>query len=334
MRHQNGNVNKNIWSGTARIIFIAVVMLWAVDAARAQDVGQETFPTAQAGADALIPALQNQDETALSKILGPDGKGMLSCGSEAQDRADSEQLAKKYQKRHRLVTEPRGKTILYIGAENWPFPVPLVEKNGAWHFDSEAGKEEIRDRTIGEDELNAIQVLHELDDAENEYYKQAHDTEPDDEYAQRIVSDPGTQDGLYWQAAASQPQSPVGPDIAVAADDSKQANSGKADSGNADSLGAQQTQQPFEGYYFRILRSQGPDAPDGAHSYIDNGKMTRGFAILAYPAKYGVTGVMTFVLGEDGEDGTVYQKDLGPNTDEAARAITEYEPDSSWHKAE
>jgi len=306
MRHQKSKVHKDNWTSVIALTLIVATALLVAHSVWAQAPGQQTFPSAQAAADALVSAFQNNDDQALSKILGPDAKDILTCGDEKQDKADREQLVQKYREMHRLVTEPDGTTTVYIGAENWPFPFPLVQKKGSWYFDSEAAKNEVLYRRIGEDELTAIQVLHELADGEKDYYKRAHGGQTDGQYAQKIDSDPGTQDGLYWESSADNSQSPIGPALGAAG-------------------------EPFLGYYFRVLVSQGPGARGGAHDYVDNGKMTRGFAMLAYPAKYGSTGVMTFITGEDG---TVYQKDLGPNTAEAVKSITRYDPDSSWQKAE
>jgi hypothetical protein len=284
----------------------------------AQAPAQQTFPSAQAAADALVSALQKNDEQALTKVLGPDAKTVLSCGDESQDIADRQQVAQKYQEMHRLVTEPDGTTTLYIGAENWPFPYPLVQRNNSWYFDSDAAKSELLYRNVGEDELTVIQVLHELSDAEKDYYQHAHDGQAGGQYSQKIDSDPGKQDGLHWNSSADNAQSPIGPALAAAAspEDSKEATS---------------SGEPFEGYYFRILLKQGPSAPGGAKSYVNDGKMTGGFAILAYPAEYGSTGVMTFIVDDDG---TVHQKDLGPNTGETEKSMTQFDADSSWQKAE
>jgi hypothetical protein len=308
------------WIGIMLVTGGAALVLWFARSVWAQAPGQQTFPSAQAASEALASALQNNNEQALSKILGPDGKDALNSGDEVQDKADRDQCAQKYQEMHRLVTEPDGTTTLYIGTENWPFPFPLAQKNGSWYFDSEAGKNEVLNRTIGEDELTTIQVLHELADAENDYYKQSHNDRASDQYAQKIDSDPGSEDGLYWESSSDKPQSPIGPAVAAADADTPE-NAQQSES----------KEEPFQGYYLRILRGQGKDAQGGAEGYVDNGRMTRGFAILAYPAKYGSTGVMTFIVGKDG---TVYEKDLGQNTDQAAKSITQYDPDSSWQKVE
>jgi hypothetical protein len=338
MRHQIAGIQETERTSGIRVIFVAAgliaiiaAVLWFDQGAWAQAPGQQTFPSAQAASDALISALAHNDGQALSRILGPDGKEILSSGDGDQDKADREQCVQKYQEMHRLVTEPDGTTTIYIGAENWPLPIPLVEKNGAWYFDSDAGKNEIRDRTVGENELTVIEVLHELADAEIDYRKQAHTGQDGDQYAQKIASDQGTQDGLYWKAPSGNPQSPMGPAVAAASDEGNSKQSESPGSATSSESSGAPMEEPFQGYYFRILRGQGPDASGGAHSYVDDGKMTRGFAIIAYPAEYGITGVMTFIVGPDG---VVYQKDFGQKTNEAAKSVANYDPDSSWQKAE
>ena len=213
---------------------------------------------------------------------------------------------------HRLVNEPDGTTLLYIGAENWPTPIPLVNKGGSWYFDTAAGKKEILYRRIGRNEISTISVCHELVAAQKEYSAQHN------EYAQKIYSDEGQHNGLYWKAAEGEPQSPIGPLVAAAVAE-----------GFAPSRGGAPT--PYRGYYYHMLTRQGMNGPGGAKSYIVNGKMTGGFAFVAYPAEYRSSGVMTFIVNQDG---VVYQKDLGPKTDALAKAMKEYNPNSSWQKAE
>ena len=211
---------------------------------------------------------------------------------------------------HRLVKEPDGTTILYIGAHNWPTPIPLVNKGSSWYFDTEAGKKEILYRRIGRNELSAIRVCQELVAAQKEYSAQHK------EYAQKIFSDEGQHNGLYWKAAAGEPQSPIGPLVASAVAE-----------GYGKSLEGPPT--PYRGYYFHILVRQGKNGR--AKSYIVNGKMTEGFAFVAYPAEYRSSGVMTFIVDQDG---VVHEKDLGKKTDVLAKAMKEYNPNSTWRKAE
>jgi hypothetical protein len=280
--------------------------------------GQQTFSSALEATKALVTALKKDDQPALLKVLGLNSKEIISSGDEAEDKTNRDQFVQKYQQMHRLVTEPDGTTTLYIGAENWPTPIPLVHKDKTWYFDTAAGKQEILYRRIGKNELSVIQVCRELADAEKEYYAQPHDGATERQYAQKFSSDPGKHNGLYWEASSEKAASPIGPLVAVAAnEDYPQA--------------PDRNLQPFQGYYFRILKSQGAKAPGGARSYTVDGKMTGGFAFLAYPAVYRSSGVMAFLVNQDG---VVYEKDLGPKTAEMGRTMMRYDPDSSWRKAD
>src|SRR5580698_9374026 len=279
----------------------------------AQQPGQKTFSSAEEASSALLAATQNNDEKAMLEILGPDGKLIVSSGDDIEDAHMRANFVQKYEQMHRLVKEPNGTTvILYIGAENWPTPIPLVNKGASWYFDTEAGKKEILYRRVGRNELSAIRVCQELVAAQKEYSAQSK------EYAQKIFSDEGQHDGLYWKTAEGEPQSPIGPLVASAV----------AEGYPKDQSGPP---TPFRGYYYHILTRQGKNAPGGAKSYIVNGRMTEGFAFVAYPAEYRSSGVVIFIMGEDG---VVYQKDLGRKTDVRAKAMREYNPDSSWRKAE
>jgi hypothetical protein len=284
----------------------------------AQQPGQRAFSSAAEACKALVAALQTNDQTALLSILGADAKDILSSGDEVEDKNNREDFVKKYQQMHRLITELDGKTTLYIGAENWPTPIPLVQKASAWYFDTAAGKQEILYRRVGRNELAVIQVCRELVDAEKEYYAKPHDGGSSHQYAQKIFSDPSQHNGLYWAPGPGEAESPIGPLLASAAAEGYARN-------------ADHKPQPFQGYYFRLLTGQGPNAPGGARSYIVDGKMTGGFAFLAYPAEYRSSGVMTFIVDQDG---IVYEKDLGRRTAEIAKTLTRYERDGTWHKAD
>ncbi len=293
----------------------AVIILASGFPARsmAQQQGQKTFSSAEQASSALIAALQSNDEKAMLDILGPDGKEIVSSGDDTEDANTRANLVQKYQEMHRLVREPDGTTTLYIGPENWPTPIPLVNKGNSWYFDTAAGKKEILYRRVGQNEMSAMRVCKELVAAEKEYYSAHHN-----EYAQKIFSDEGQHNGLYWKVSEGEPKSPIGPLVASAVAE------GYAPSRNG-------APTPYRGYYYHILTRQGANAAGGAKSYIVNGKMTGGFAFVAYPAEYRSSGVMTFIVGEDG---VVYQKDLGKKTDVLAKAMTEYNPTSSWQKGE
>ena len=274
----------------------------------AQQQGQKTFSSPGEASDALFTATQNNDEKAMLDILGPDGKQLVSSGDEAEDANSRANFVKKYQEMHRLVKEPDGTVTLYIGAQNWPTPIPIVNKGSIWYFDTDAGKNEILYRRIGRNEMSTIRVCQELVAAQKEYYA-SHS-----EYAQKIHSDEGQHNGLYWQG---EPQSPVGPLVAQAVDE-----------GNSKT---QNQPTPYRGYFYHLLIRQGRNASGGAKKYIANGKMTGGFAFVAYPAEYRSSGVMTFIVNQDG---VVYEKDLGNKTEDAARSMKEFNPNSGWQKTE
>ncbi len=243
-------------------------------------------------------------------IFGPGAKEVISWSDDPEDRqSDYKVFAQKYDQMHRLVKEPDGTVSLYIGAENWPLPIPLVEKKGAWYFDIDTGKDEILYRRIGRNEMEAMEVSRALMDAEQDFYAGAH------QYAQKFISSAGAHDGLYWTESNAGVSSPIGPFLAHA---------GFSASDGAD-------RAPFHGYYYRILVRQGPEAPGGARNYVVDGKMADGFAVSAFPAQYGSSGVMTFIMGQDG---TIYEKDLGPTTDKLAEQIDQYNPDSTWKKSQ
>jgi hypothetical protein len=235
----------------------------------------------------------------------------------ADDNA-RQNFVNKYIQMHRLAYDADGRVILYLGADNWPFPIPLVKKDHGWVFDTAAGEKELVYRRIGANELFTIDVLNNLVDAQSEYASQVRDESGVTQYAQKILSDKGKHNGLYWPVAAGQPESPIGPLIAKAA-------------AQGYKRGAQGQPIPFHGYIYRVLTGQGKGATGGAMSYMVDGKMTRGFAFLAYPVEYRVSGVTTFIVDQDG---VVLQKDLGPDTAQIAQEMTRFDPDSTWQIAE
>jgi hypothetical protein len=278
----------------------------------AQAAGQKTFSSAEEASKALVTAAESNDEKALLEILGPKGKRIVSSGDDAEDAESRANFVERYREMHRLVKEPDGTTILYIGAHNWPAPIPLMNKGNSWYFDTEAGEKEILYRRIGRNEASAIRICQELATAQKEYAAQH-----GGEYAQKIFSDEGQKNGLYWKAANGEPQSPIGPLVASAFE--------------AYAKSQENAPIPYRGYYFHILERQGKGGPGGARSYVVNGKMTAGFAFVAYPAEYRSSGVMTFMVSEDG---IVHEKDLGKKTEAVAKAMKEYDPGSGWKKAE
>jgi hypothetical protein len=282
----------------------------------AQQPVQRTFASAEDGGRALFDAMQAQDEQAPLSILGPSGKEVLSSGDPKEDSDAHTGFVVKYQEMHRFVTEPDGTVTLVVGAENWPFPIPLVKKNGSWYFDTAAGKDEIIFRRIGKNEIAAMEACRDLVQAQKQYFAHPPGELPK-QFAQKLVSDEGRHNGLYWHGADDEFDSPINPLIAYARQNLP-----------TDQVGEH---VPFNGYMFRILASQGRHAPGGAKNYIVDGKMSAGFAFVAYPVEYRSSGVMTFIVDESG---TIYEKDLGPNTTKLAQAMTVYDPDSTWHKAE
>jgi Protein of unknown function (DUF2950) len=300
--------------GLLKIAVLATLLLacFLTDSA-AQQRGRKTFSSPEEASTAVVAALESNDEKAMLEILGPDARQIVSSGDPIEDAESHANFVRKYQEMHRFFREPDGSVTLYIGAENWPTPIPLVMKGNLWSFETEAGKREILFRRIGRNEYSAIRICQELVAAQKEYYAIQHN-----EYAKQIYSDEGQHNGLYWKVSGGEPQSPIGPLVAAAVAEGYV----KGEAGPP---------TPYHGYFFHALTRQGKDAPGGAKSYIANGRMTEGFAFVAYPAEYRSSGVMTFIVNQDG---VVYQKDLGKKTEALGKAMQEYNPDSSWRKAE
>jgi hypothetical protein len=273
---------------------------------------RKTFPSAEEAAVALYTAAKKHDESSMLAILGPDARDIVVWTDNSADRnAQDDQFAKKYEQMHRLVKEPDDETTLYVGAENWPLPIPIVERDGSWYFDCSLGRREILYRRIGENEMNTIDILRGAFDAENQYYANSAEagTNAVEEYAQRFTCSEGQHDGLFSPASGSDNDgNAIGPYLAQASYD-------------------RSDREPFHGYFFRILTAQGPHAHGGARNYIVNGKMTGGFAIVAFPAAYRSSGVKTFIVSQDGR---IFEKDLGPRTTQLAAAMKSYDPDGTW----
>jgi Protein of unknown function (DUF2950) len=278
----------------------------------AADNASNMFSSPDDAANALIAAAKSGNGDAVLAVLGPGSKDVVSSGDAAKDKADLAGFVSDYDVMHRWRKLPNGSELLITGSDNKTFPLPLKKNDtGKWSFDVQAGKQEILARTIGKDELAAMDICWEIADAQQQYFSQHHGGA--NQYAQRFISEEGQQNGLYWPEVAGQPKSPLGPLIAFA---------------TAQGLKVQPNQhQPFYGYYFAMLDKQGSDAKGGAKDYIINGKMTGGFAVMAYPARYRESGIMTFLINQNG---TLLQKDLGNNTDQVASAMTEFNPDSTW----
>jgi hypothetical protein len=314
MRRTTLNIDRPSWANLFALAAFAILLLACFSArSMAQQPGQKTFSSPEEASKALVTAVQANDDKAMLDLLGPHGKQIISSGDEAEDANSRANFLQKYQEMHRLVKEPDGTVTLYIGAKNWPTPIPLVQKTNSWYFDTDAGKKEILYRRVGRNELSTIRVCQELVAAEKEYHDARHG-----EYAKKILSDKGQHNGLYWPATAGESQSPIGPLVASAVAE-----------GYAG--GSKSALTPYRGYYFRILDAQGKNAPGGAKNFVASGKMTEGFAFVAYPAEYRSSGVMTFIVGSDG---VIYEKDVGTETGAVAKAMKQFDPDTTWHKAQ
>ena len=293
-------------------IAIALVILLAGSAPAAE---QKRFESVNAAVDALIAALRADDQKALLEILGEGGRPLVLSGDRVADRATVTRFLAEYDQRHQLEAGG-GKVVLRVGPDDFPLAIPLVPDGPSWRWDTAAGKEEILARRIGRNELATIQVCLAYVDAQREYYGQARSKNGVLEYAQRFGSTPGKRDGLYWPTKPGDPPSPLGDLVVKARGEGYRANQGGG-------------RTPYHGYFYRILTGQGPQAPGGAYDYVVRGHMIGGFAMVAFPAQYGVTGVMTFLVNHDG---IVYQKDLGANTGRLAETMKRFDPDSTWEK--
>jgi hypothetical protein len=275
---------------------------------------QKSFSSADEAVKAAIAAARSNNDKELLAIFGAQAKEVLFSGDAVADKHRREQFIAAYDEKNRLATKGED-TILIVGKQEWPFPIPVVKKGQSWVFDTEKGKEEILNRRIGENELNTIQAMLAIVDAQREYAIKDRNRDGLLEYAQKFVSDPGKKNGLYWTAKEGEPQSPLGPIMIRAGAEGYRA------------APPTQAPNPYHGYYYRILTAQGKDAPGGAYSYLVKGKMIGGFAVVAYPAAYGNSGVMTFIVNHDGK---VFQKNFGPNTPSVAKSMKEYNPDKTW----
>jgi Protein of unknown function (DUF2950) len=275
---------------------------------------QERFKTPEAAAVALVNAAKAENRDAILKVLGRGASDIISSGDPVADASTRQRFVSAYDTKHQISLEGDSKAILIIGQEDFPFPIPLVRSKSRWHFDTAAGRNEILYRRIGRNELDTIQTCLAYVDAQNEYADKDRTGAGPGVYAQRIVSDPGTKDGLYWPNTQGTGESPLGKFIAEATAQGYRVGGGRT---------------PYHGYYYKILTKQGPAASGGALDYIVDGKMIGGFALVAYPAEYRNSGVMTFIVNHAG---SVYQKDLGPHTATRAERMTSFDPDKTWRK--
>lgn len=299
------------------LIFITIIIPSFCNSAT-EPCEPKGFASGQEAVDAFIKAIKDNDNNEVMKIFGDDANELINSGDPIADKERRKIFIEAYDTKHKI--EPDGNDyILVVGKNEWPFPIPLIKNGEQWQFDTEEGKEEIIDRRVGFNELTAIQVMLAIVDAEREYAKEKHDSSGLHVYAQKFKSDPNTENGLFWETKQGEKPSPLGPLVSSG----RRAGYFKETESNEP--------QPYYGYYYKILKGQGENASDGAYDYIVNGKMLGGFAIVAWPADYGNSGVMTFIVNHQG---VVYQKDLGENTEKEAEDMKLYDPDKTWTKAE
>ena len=309
--------NKALWSCFSFVAFFMIIG-FLTDQAYAVKERQKTFASPEEAVKVLVNAVKNNNDKELAAIFGPGSQALVSSGDKVDDKVRREHFMKTYEEKNSIEPEGEGKAVLHIGNQDYPFPIPILKKGNAWHFETKEGKEEILCRRIGRNELKVMDVLHAYTDAQREYAAGDRDNNGVLEFAQKLISSKGKKDGLYWEVKEGEKESPFGPLIA------KAANEGPAGKIKNNKF------EPFHGYYFKILKAQGKNAKGGDFDYVVKGHMILGFGLVAYPAKYGSAGVMTFIVNQEG---TIYEKDLGKNTNKAA-AITKYDPDKTWKKVE
>lgn len=295
----------------SRLSGLALIFAFIISSTPAS--AQKMFSSPEEAVKAAIAAARSNNDKELLAIFGAQAKEILFSGDPVADKQRRAEFVAAYDQANRLSTDGENR-ILIAGKQDWPFPIPIVKKGQSWMFDTEQGKQEVLNRRIGGNELFTIQTMLAIVDAEREYAMKDRDRNGLLEYAQKFLSDPGKKNGLYWEAKAGEPESPLGPIMVQA---------------RSQGYGAKITTAPgpYHGYNYRILTAQGKDAPGGAYSYFVKGKMIGGFAVVAYPAEYGNSGIMTFIVNYDGK---VFQKNLGPNTAAAAKSMKEYNPDKTW----
>jgi len=302
--------------GFAMVIVSTIAIVVSFQGATAADLKQKTFKSPDEAVKALIESVRAKDKEELLAIFGPSGKEIISSGDEVADREMGERFVKAYEEANKVVSESDTKMVLHVGKEDYPFPIPIVKKDEIWLFDTQAGKEEILNRRIGRNELSTIQVCLAYVDAQREYARRG----PGGglmEYAQKFISEKGKKDGLYWETKQGEEESPLGPLVYRGV---KEGYTKKGDK-----------PIPYHGYYFRILKAQGKNAAGGEYNYLVKGKMIGGFALVAYPAEYSVSGVMTFIVNHDG---VVFEKDLGKQTEKLVGAMKKFDPDKTWKRVE
>ena len=297
------------------VLLVAITLSLASSRAEDAAVTGRTFTSPEDAVKALSIAVNNRDTNALADIFGPEFKN-IRAADPIQGQNELAAFAARFNESHQLLYVNETNCILETGADQWPFPVPIVRKGGVWFFDTAAGEDELLNRRIGRNELDALKAIRAGAEAQREFAVADHDNDGVREFAQKFISSPGKKDGLYWSPDIDGEISPLGPAFVAAQNE-----------GYFQNPQAGQTPQPFRGYYFKMLTRQGKHTPVGAYNYIINGHMIGGFAFVAWPAQYGNSGIMTFIINQDGK---VYQKDLGPKTASIVKKMKEFDPDSSW----
>ena len=317
-------MNSNSFESSRRLrvfpLALAVAFIWACASASALSAGtrQQTFDAPEGAVDALVAAARVGGTAGLLKLLGPEGRKLVSSGDPVADKEGRDRFVAAYDTLNKIIRQGQDKAILVIGKDEWTLPIPIVKQGKVWRFDTKAGEQQILERRVGRNELNAIEVCRAYVVAQREYASQDRNDNGILEYAQKFVSSSGRHDGLYWLANPGENESPMGPLVAAA----------RAEGYSVPSK--QGKRVPFHGYYYKILKRQGKDAPGGAYNYVANGHMIGGFALVAFPAQYRVSGIMTFIVNQDG---IVYQKDLGPDTLASASRMTAFNLDATWKNA-
>jgi Protein of unknown function (DUF2950) len=306
----------NVGQASRTRLLVALALVAAAQLPAAPQASTTTFATPEEAAHALVDAAKNNDTAAMLKLFGPEGKDIVQSGDAAEDKAARLEFAQHAAEQLKIVPEPRNsnRATIVVGHHEWPVPVPLVKRNGRWSFDAATGRVEVLARRIGRNEMTAIDVSRAYVEAQMQYAAHDRDANGVLEYAQKIISSPGKKDGLYWEGESDTHVPKAFADAAAAL---LQAQGKKA--------------VPYHGYYFHILKAQGPDASGGAHDYVVKGAMIGGFALVAWPDEYAVSGVKTFIVNHQG---VVWEKDLGPNTGALARQMTRFNPDKTWKKVE
>lgn len=296
--------------GIAAVLALAVLSGCSKQPARE---AHTSFATAEEAAGTFVAALEKGDTAALGALLGPGSEDLLQSGDDVQDAADRAEFVAAYTAKNSLVEDGAGRRTLVVGENDWPMPIPIVERDGRWFLDGAEGADELVYRRVGANELGAIDVCRGFVEAQMEYASEGRDGDPAGIFALKLVSDPGLHNGLYWKSVDGEPESPVGDFVAAAAEEGYRRAEGE--------------RTPYHGYYYRMLYAQGPNANGGARDYFAGGVLTRGFALVAWPADYGASGVQTFIVNQDG---VVFQKDLGEDTATMVETLQSFDPDSTW----